>query len=485
MRLDKSGNGKISNLIKEVDLLISVGNQSKALSLIEQAIQAEPSDWYLYYLKGWIYQSDGNGSEALKWLLEAEELAPDDIQLKAIIGELLVAIGEIESALPYLESIVEAWPESSEAHSLHGIALVRSGNYEDAERTLQKSCKLSVYNPDARSGLIELYRHTSRSQLIRPQLEEYLHSAPELASAYCFMADYLAYQEGNCEGACSFYEKALACYQQSGNPGWFRQYLSTSNYPDTILDSYLDALLNCEYFDLLRAVSRDHHDPADSKFWESRIFQRQGKLEPAIDSILDALKIDPDNPAYRSKYAEFLLQSGESEAAEAEITTAMIQAAKLGLYEPWHEGVLVASLIAQGRRDEADKYLHKNNDSIRDRINASIIHNLFEIHHWSDVVTFCQKSIQDDADNSTAMHFLAKAYKNLNQLPTSIEIYRQLLEQQPENGLVQLELGLVYEQAGSIEEAILSIEHALKGNYLSKPHQDYARKVIKRLRTNS
>ena len=482
MQRIESGNGNSQDLKKEVDLLLTMGNASKALSLIDEAIQADPSDWYLVYLKGWVHQSDNHAAEALNSFQKAEKLAPDNMQLKAKIGELLVARGEMEPALPYLAPTIQTWPDSSEAHSLYGIALLRLDNYEDAEQVLQKSCQLSEFNPDARLGLIELYTLTSRHQLIELQLKDYLQSASELASPYCFMADYLYLQEGNCEAACSFYEKALLHYEQSKNPGWYKQYLSTSNYPDTILDSFLYALLNCGNFDLIREVARNHLVAAQSRFWESIIYQRQGEVGYAIDSIQEALGSSPSNPAFRAKYAEYLLFSGEPKAAEDEIKAVIGDAPELRAIEPWYEGLLAAALIAQNREDEADEYLDKVISENRDRVVASIIHHLAELRRWSEVVPLCQKLLQSDTGNSHALHFLAKAYRGLNQYSESIDIYNQLIQQQPKNGPIQIELGLVYEKAGFTKEGIRSLEHSLNGNYLSHPHRAEARKALIRLR---
>jgi tetratricopeptide (TPR) repeat protein len=483
MPLIENGNGKNQDLKKEVDLLLTMGNVSKALSIIDEAIKAAPSDWYLAYLMGWIHQSNSNAVEALRCFRRAEELAPDNYQLKARIGELLVTIGDIESALPNLKSNIETWPESSEAHSLFGIALTRKGDFDEAEVVLLKSCQLSESNPDARSGLIELYNLTFKAHLLKPHLEAYLQEAPDLASPHDFMANHIHLHEGNCEGACAFYEKALERYYQSKNPGWFRQYLSTCNYPDTIIDSYLDALLNCGHFDLIMEVSRNHLDAAQSRFWESIVYQRQGDVEHAIHSIQEAISDSPNNTSFRAKYAEYLLISGDPRAAENEIMAAIGDGPELHSIDPWYEGLLVASMIAQNRKDEADGYLHKVNSKNRDRVEASIIHNLAQLHQWSDVVSHCKKVLRTYANNSFALRFLAKAYRGLNQYSESIEIYNRLLKQQPDNGPVQIELGLVFEQAGYTEEGIHLFEDSLNGNNLSQPHKAEARRALKRLQT--
>jgi tetratricopeptide (TPR) repeat protein len=87
------------------------------------------------------------------------------------------------------------------------------------------------------------------------------------------------------------------------------------------------------------------------------------------------------------------------------------------------------------------------------------------------------------ANNSFALRFLAKAYRGLNQYSESIEVYNRLLKQQPENGPVQIELGLVFEQAGYTEEGIHLFEDSLNGNNLSQPHKAEARRALKRLQT--
>jgi len=482
MRFIESGNGKKTNLDQDVKLLIDQGNVPKAIELISEEMDRNPSDWYLAYLLGWIHQFDNNAEDALKAYKRAEQLASDNLQLKATIGELLMAVGQEEIALPYLESSILAWPESSEAYSLFGIALLRTGKTEQAEKILKKSCQLSNYNPDARAGLVELYSQTSQIHLIKPILETYLNSAPDLASSYSLMADYMLTEEGNCEGACAYYDKAINLFSQSENPDWFRQYLYTSDYPESELESYLAALAQCEYYEIIREVVKEHLNPPRSVFWLADVLQKEGDLKSSLQLLQPGVEADPVDPNIRAKYAELLLTNEQPNTSEQEVMIAINLCKELGFNEPWYEGLFIVSLSEQGRPEEVEKHIQQINPEYSERTTTSMIYFYSQLGRWKKAIQLCRQMLQEELMNSIALHYLAKAYLGNNQYSESVESYKRLLEQQPGNGRAQLEIGFAYEKGGLIEDAIEAYKFALAGKNLSIPHQAIANKALINLR---
>lgn len=481
MQLSDNGNGKNTGLKKEVDLLVGKGEQQRALKLIEDASRKDPSDWYLPYLRGWIYQTAHRVDEALENYQQAEELAPDNPHLKAVIGELLLARGEPDIALPYLESCVIQWPTSSEAFSFYGTALLRTNSYEAAEKALKKSRELSANNPDARAGLIELYDRTSRTHLIKPMLEAYVRDAPDLASSHTFMAEHVFYHDGDCEGACTYYKKGIDRFLKSPNPAWFNQYMSTLDYPNAIFESYLNALMNCEYFEVATKVAREHLDSVQEMAWRADIHLKQGENGAAMEIIRQAVQAAPEEPGLRAALAKHLLINKDPGAAEQEIRTAIELGERMNVEEPWYWGTLAVSLIEQDRNKEADVLIGNIDPRHLDRLNASMIHVYDELRNWGAVEEKCREVLGDDPNEAVALHFLARALMGLDQATEAIEIYQQLLEQQPNNGRAQLELGSAYERAGLTAEAKTAYERALAGMNLSKPQRSKAQNALENL----
>lgn len=481
MRYIKSGNGKTASISRQIKLLVDQGNVPKAIGLIIKEIDRNPSDWYLTYLLGWVHQSQNNAEEALKAYKKAEDLSPENPQLKATIGELLLAVGQNEEALPYLKSSVLTWSESSEANSLYGIALLRTGKNKQAEELLKKSCRISNYNPDARAGLVELYTQTSQAHLIKPVLESYLNNAPDLASSYSLMADYMLIEEGNCESAYAYYEKAINLYSQSDNPKWFRQYISTKDYPDSKFESYLTALLQCEYFEITRDVIEEYLNPPQSNYWQAEILFQQGDIKGALQIVKQAVEGYPDDPSIRAKHAELLLVNGQLETAELEAKNVVNRCLELGWKEPWFDGLLIVALSEQGRHEEVKQIIHKIESENSERSTAAMIHYSSQLNRWEYVIRICQQLIQGDPNNSDAFYYLAKAYSDNSQFSESIEAYKQLLERQPENSRALFAIGFVYEGLGLLEEAKQRYQTALVSNNLSIPFQSKTREALKNL----
>ncbi len=475
-------NGKNQSLEKRTRSLVGRGKIQEAIEHIEDAQKKDPSDWYPAYLHGWILQADSQYSEALKAYRNAENLAPENYQLKAVLGELLLAIDKEELALPYLEACVHQWPSSSEAYSLYGTALLRLCQFEAAEEAFTKSCDLSEHNPDARAGLLELYNLTSRQHLCRSLLDNYIREAPNLASSHVFLAEHIFYQEGDCEDACPHFEKAIEVYRTSPNPAWFKQYLSTLNYPDTIVDSYLDALVNCGYFQLAGNVARDHLEPAQFKAFRARLLLRQGDIEAAANLLRSAIEQDSGEPSIRIALGRYHLLNGDPIAAEKEIRSAIEMAKGRGFDEPWYWGILVVSLLEQGRMKDAEEFIQQVDTKNQERFRYSMIYTFDEIENWEAVIAGCRQVLESDHDNPQALHFLAKALFHQNQPEEAVEVYTRLLGHQPNNGQALLEIGMAYIKAGRVDSAKSAYEHALSTGKLSRPQQELAHQELQNLK---
>lgn len=478
MLTTESKNGKNQGLGKRARSLVDRGKIQEAIEHVEDAQRKDPSDWYLAYLHGWILQADSRASEALEAYRKAENLAPDNSQLKAVLGELLLAIDKEELALPYLEACVHQWPSSSEAHSLYGTALLRLCQFEAAEEAFRKSCDLSEHNPDARAGLLEIYELTSRPHLSRSLLDNYIREAPNLASSHVFLAEHIFYQEGNCVDACPHFEKAIERYCASPDPAWFKQYLSTLNYPDTIVDSYLDALENCEYFQLAENVARDHLEPAQYKALRASLLLRQGDIESAAKLIKAAIEKDSGEPGIRITLSRYHLLNGDPQAAEKEIRSAIEMAKGRSFDEPWYWGIMAVSLFEQGRKKDAEELIQQVDAKNQERFRYSMINTFAELENWEAVVGGCRQVLESDHDNPHALHFLAKALFHQNQPKEAVEVYKRLLEHQPNNGRALLEIGMACNEAGRVDSAKSAYEHALSTGKLSRPQQELARQEL-------
>ncbi|MEA1978733.1 MAG: tetratricopeptide repeat protein, partial [Chloroflexota bacterium] len=470
-------------LEKRARSLVGRGKIKEAIEHVEDAQKKDPSDWYPAYLHGWILQADSQYSEALKAYRIAENLAPDNSQLKAVLGELLLAIDKEELALPYLEACVHQWPSSAEANSLYGTALLRLNQFAAAEEALIKSCGLSEHNPDARAGLLELYKLTSRQHLSRSLLDNYVRDAPDLASSHAFLAEHIIYQEGDCEDACPHFEKAIEHYRASPNPAWFMQYLSTLNYPDTIVDSYLDALVNCGYFQLAENVARDHLELARFKAFRARLLLRKGDFEAAAKLLKAAIEQDSGEPGIRITLSQYHLLNGDPRAAEKEIRSAIEMAEGRGFDEPWYWGIMAVSLLEQSKKKDAEELIQQVETKNQARFRYSMIYTFDQIENWEAVIAGCRQVLESDHDNPRALHFLAKALFHQNQPEEAVEVYNRLLGHQPNNGNALLEIGMAYKRAGRVDNAKSAYEHALSTGKLSRPQQELAHQELQNLNT--
>lgn len=478
MSIDQNGNGKEGSLESKIKALVKENQASRAIDLISQEIKSDPGNWYYTHLLGWVYRSKNDLNKALKAYQQAEKLAPEEPYVQAALGELLLAAGNEEEALPYLEFCIATWPESAEAYSFYGMALLRIGYFDQAEDMLEKSCQLSAVNPDARYGLVDIFDQTSRDELVRPLLESYLNDAPNLASAHGFMADYLFWEEGNCETACTFYEKAVEEYYQSDNQAWFRQYISTTNYPDGLLDNYLYALLRCEYFQLARDIIKRFVQLPASIFWGAELNRQMGDLEAALEIIRNGLEVYPDYPNLRAKYGELLLAAGQPDHAIMETKKAIEIIHSNGIVDNWYDGLLLVAFLLNGQEVKTNQHLDQAGPDERERMLVQMIHYLSELKEWQKVIHFGQLFLANNEEDLSVIYSLAKAYAEGHQYSESISHFEKLLESQPDNGIAQLELGIVYAQTGRIKEGKRALKKSLERSKLSISHRKLAQEKL-------
>lgn len=479
MRLHTSDND--NPIEKKVKKFVARDNFKGALDVLQKEQNHAPEDWYLAYLKGWIFQQNNDAVKALESFRKAEEIAPDNVYVKAALGELLLTTNEEEQALNYLKVCVQAWPSSSEAYSFYGEALMRLNLYDEAEYVLKKSIQLNKHNPDAYNALAMLFTKTSRTHLVKPLLEKYVEKSPKIASSHEFLGNHYYYTAGECERAFVFYEEAIKLYVNSPNQSWYKQYLSTLYYPKSIIDSYLDALIYCGYYDHAEDVARNFYTKTEFFSWKVYTLQEKGDIKGAEKYLEKVDKVDSEDTSIKIVLARQDLLDGKVGAAEKKIKSVIRGLGKKGLQEPWHFGVLAVSLFEQGHLDEMYDILNCFKGDDLERLLSSMITLQAEMSNWNQVLLLSRQYLDIEPNSPQAFHFIAKAHLMLGHPQKSIDAYQSMLDLQPNNGNALQEIGVAYKKAGQLEHARRALKHAIASDKVPRPKKKIARMELDEL----
>jgi tetratricopeptide (TPR) repeat protein len=286
---------------------------------------------------------------------------------------------------------------------------------------------------------------------------------------------------GDCERACEYFEKALKHYFESPNPHWFGQYFSTSEYPFSFIETYLGALIKCGYYDLALEVSQNHLEESQALAWKARVRSKFGDRNTAINYLNKAIEKDSQEPGLRAEKASQLLLNENPVEAEKEIQIALKMSLDKGNYDPWLLGILAVSWIEQNRQKEALEYLLTLKDEELQHVQASIIHNLAKLGRWKDVIAWSEEVLRKNPDEPSVLKFLASAFVHTKRFGEASEIYSKLLEIQPYNIQLQLEMASAYEKSDDKENAKQMFKRILLEDKLSRPQKLAASKGLQRL----
>jgi two-component system chemotaxis response regulator CheY len=126
-------------------IFLSLGKRDDAVLYLEQAVRRNPVNDERKIDLAWAYFSTGNIGKAERLIDEVMQANPTDLNMVAI-GKLYLERGEVDKAAQYLDQTVNPIPETVHVFNDYAIALRRAERYEDSIKIYRKCLKI---NPDS------------------------------------------------------------------------------------------------------------------------------------------------------------------------------------------------------------------------------------------------------------------------------------------------------------------------------------------------
>lgn len=210
-------------------------------------------------------------------------------------------------------------------------------------------------------------------------------------------------------------------------------------------------------------------------------YLREGKLEPAYESINRALQISADFPEAHSALGLYCLRTGDLQGAE----TAFKRTLQL---QPDHRSAyarLGDVYIKIGEFEKARAYYTR---SLRLGVNdPEVFSNLgiicAQYDEFSQAASFYRRAIAENKDFPQAHYGLAYACCQLGELEEALREINLLLRIAPDFELAYQQLGQIYESLGRKQDAASAYERYLKMRP-DDPEAGKIRQTIERLRRN-
>ena len=127
----------VHGLLNEAHAAYKKGNERRALSLANQAIELDPQHATSYLLRGTIYERDGKHSLALADYDEAIKLRPEQAHAYNRRGGVRFKLDRIADSIEDFDKAIELDPSQEPQHWQRGIAYYYAGLYEKGRRQFE------------------------------------------------------------------------------------------------------------------------------------------------------------------------------------------------------------------------------------------------------------------------------------------------------------------------------------------------------------
>ncbi|MDD4005116.1 MAG: tetratricopeptide repeat protein, partial [Elusimicrobiaceae bacterium] len=148
-KADRQRRGKASELLEQASRLNADGKPDEALSLLGDALSADPSIPQVYYLEAEIYfRSKKDTDAAIGALDSALKYDPQYAEALCLRGMIYTEIRRYRKAAPDLKKAAEISPGLPQVHAALGDLHMAKKDYADAVASYVKSLDLNDSQPD-------------------------------------------------------------------------------------------------------------------------------------------------------------------------------------------------------------------------------------------------------------------------------------------------------------------------------------------------
>ncbi len=367
------------------------------------------------------------------------------------LGNALLEADRTEEGLAASRIAVEQRPESADAHSNLGLALSNLERFTEAGESLRRALELDPRHKSALQNTAELLRKQEQYEAAVEAYQTVLERDRRYALAYAGMGDALFNLQR--------YEEALASLTQA-----------LVLQPRLPMAGAMEVLMGRASRELGRLDAAEGHflramelDPGDATpvLDLAGLRAQQQRHEEADELLRRARELRPHDPATLQNVAEALRKQERYEEALPAYRAVLELDADYALA---HAGMGDA-LFRLGRYEEALEALARAATLQPDLPMAGSLYRLMgraaqELGR-PDAADHFERAVQLDPRDAEALDRLAMLRFGEQHYETAFDLYRSLLEVNPDNAQTHSNLGATLYYLGRPEEALQSFERAL------------------------
>lgn len=473
--------------------------KESSIAYLEKAVALDAYYHAAHYYLGLSYKGRKLYDKAMVELEKAIEIKPEYARGYAELGELYLKKGDNDKAIANYKRAITKDPDEPWYHYLLATAYKKEGSLNDAINEYKNALAIDLYCPTYQFGLAMTY-------LLKGMIRESIETLKE-AEVPIYGVDDEEYEE-----AITLYQKTVKenpknslGYQGRGYIYYFKQEykLAIENFErarglnEKEFDSYFE--LGNSYLELgerekaetylKKAVQIDPND-FESHMSLGIIFTLKGNYDKAIEEYTTAVKINPESPralkglgsvlTWRAQYKEAievlkraieispddtfaLISLGEAYSGNRMYEEAIAAYNKAIEIEPdniqSHQG-LASAYEDKGLYEEAIKEYEKANEIIKGNFYSRDIAEIYtEQGEYDKAIGIYKELLQDSPQDAYLHHSLAYTYAKAGKRLEAIEEYERTIALEPNDPEAHYSLGLSYRASNNDEDAQKAIEH--------------------------
>lgn len=429
--------------------------------------------------KGAVLSHDFSTAARLYKILLNED--PSNVEYLKQLGSIYVQNYEDEKAIPYYQQIITFYPHYIEAMTSLGAIYRRLKRYDESIEILQRAVDEGRDSATVYYNLGFTYKEMGNFKDAIDAFEFVIHENPDDVLAYNHLGS-IYFAQKNYEKSINSYKRGLQIDQNHPilNYNLARVYEVSKNIPDAIRcyqaalktrPGWLDAirdfsnlLINCQKnkdaqnlvqqsiklhptdTDLLCLLGKIYlnqydYDSAEKTFKKADSYKQNDvkilsglaealekgeKVDKALDTVLSALEIEPENKDIRKQYVHTLLTAEDYDMALSNIKALNEETNErdpqvLDLYGQYY--------ICKDEEEQAKKYydkIQRINHHYKDYI-LSAANRFSQIKKYESAEKYANEFIQKQPQNPEGYNVLGKIFENKGDLQKAIDSFNKSL----------------------------------------------------------
>jgi tetratricopeptide (TPR) repeat protein len=433
----KSTPHDVEALVYKGQIQMRHNDAAGAVQALEAALKNDPNSAVAHYQLGMAYSQQRDLRHAESEWREAVRIKPDMTDAQRLIAGMEISRGEIDAVTQTADQIIQSQPDSADGYLIRSLAEVARQRYAAAQKDAEEARSRAPQNfaPYCQLGSVQLaQKHFPEAEKFYQQALEKDPSSADALSG--LMNTYAAQNE---------FDKAIAAAnaQISKSP-------NSSNFYDLLATALFEGKKDYRGSEsaLRKSVALDKSN-IDALEKLGRVQIRQGAMDQALATYLQALKDNPDQVSFYVLAGELYEAKQNWDQAKAMYQHALSQSPD----NPLASNNLAYVLLEQG--GNVDVAMGMAQTARRGLPNSP---NVADTLGWA----YYRKGIYQSA---------------INQFQEAIRLNERAGA--PDDAVFHYHLGLAYQKSNKLPLARQQLEKALR----IKPDNPEARKALSELRS--